>query len=602
MSRPTPPGQTPAALASEWTNRSRVLIDTIEPLEPRRHLSVTLVKGGYHNFAPSNDSRIVYVSSSSGDDKNDGHDMRHPVKTIARASKLVRSGKPDQVLLKAGDTFKGGIVRWTASGRSSQEMMVIGAYGRGARPLVLSGMNDGFSVVGGTAPPVRHVAVVGIEFFADRYDGSNASPTGIRLQRQGSDFLVEDCYVHGYKDNVVVGAPDAPINAVRLVRNVVADAYSVSVGHSQGLYVSGTVRDVWLEGNVFDANGWNPSAGAGDNVFNHNAYFQTGVANVTVENNFFTRGSLHGLMLRSGGIVQNNVFDGNGVGLMVGGEGRSTVTGNLFMRSRDLTNTPSGVGVNVEGGGRTTVADNVFAHDASGNPANASGIAIKGSAAHVQVTSNVLFNWRRAIRNEAAGATSITYNQVQTTLDDRVLVDHRTTTDTSVHTYDRNVYYSPRKTNQWFAIRGAVRSDGTWKKALGEWDMRDEQVDYPDPWRTLTTYGKEIAGSKLSLKTLMARFRGIRRGNADNANYSASWVIAYVRRGFGLRATPSFATKGEPPFNPDKSYRKSKESALLATMASRGSMPAGGLFAQTSLSATTIRDDVLVGGPRQSLV
>ena len=61
--------------------------------------------GGWTVLAPSPDSITVYVSSSEGDDSNDGLTPATAKRSIDAASVLIRDGYPDWLLLKRGDTF-----------------------------------------------------------------------------------------------------------------------------------------------------------------------------------------------------------------------------------------------------------------------------------------------------------------------------------------------------------------------------------------------------------------------------------------------------------------------------------------------------------------
>src|SRR5580765_5617634 len=115
-----------------------------EPLERRALLSVSLTNSGWTKFAQSSDTRIIYVSSSSGSDSNSGLSANAPLKSIGKAKSLLRDGKPDWLLLKRGDTFAGGIGPWKTSGRSASEMQVFGTYGTGNRPILKSGTKEGF--------------------------------------------------------------------------------------------------------------------------------------------------------------------------------------------------------------------------------------------------------------------------------------------------------------------------------------------------------------------------------------------------------------------------------------------------------------------------
>ena len=73
----------------------------IEPLEQRTLLAASLGSDGWTHFTPSSDTRVVYVSSSSGNDSNTGLSSSSPLKTLAKAKTLIRDGKPDWLLLKS---------------------------------------------------------------------------------------------------------------------------------------------------------------------------------------------------------------------------------------------------------------------------------------------------------------------------------------------------------------------------------------------------------------------------------------------------------------------------------------------------------------------
>src|SRR5688500_14891652 len=117
----------------------------LESLEARRMLSVTTDEQGWTVFGRSADTRIVYVSNSTGSDTNSGLAEDAPVKTLGKARTLLRNGAPDWMLLKRGDVWTENFTNWKTSGRDEDEMMVIGAYGSGARPKLNTGTAGGFS-------------------------------------------------------------------------------------------------------------------------------------------------------------------------------------------------------------------------------------------------------------------------------------------------------------------------------------------------------------------------------------------------------------------------------------------------------------------------
>src|SRR5947207_7434841 len=228
---------------------------TVESVEPRLLLAVSLGSDGWTKFTPSADTRIIYVSSSDGSDSNSGLLPISPVKTLNKAKSLLHDGKPDWMLLKCGDEFTGGVGFWKTSGRSSSEMQLIGNYGAGARPVIKSGTKEGLVTFGGTGHPIDNVGVTGLDFLADSYNGKNGSfsTTGIRLTRQGTNWLIEDCRIEGYKDDISLDADGSGTNNVTIRRCQIVNAYAASGvgnGHAQGIYISGGMKNTTIEENL----------------------------------------------------------------------------------------------------------------------------------------------------------------------------------------------------------------------------------------------------------------------------------------------------------------------------------------------------------------
>ena len=76
---------------------------------------------------PTGESRVIYVSSSSGSDANNGLTEQTAKRTIAAGYAELRNGRGDWLLLKRGDTFAGTLGHWMKSGRSAAEPMVVGS-------------------------------------------------------------------------------------------------------------------------------------------------------------------------------------------------------------------------------------------------------------------------------------------------------------------------------------------------------------------------------------------------------------------------------------------------------------------------------------------
>ena len=287
---------------------------------------------GWTIINPSSDSRVIYVSYSEGEDDHDGLSEATPKKTIEAANALMRDGYPDHMLLKRGDTWPdfAGLGRWK-NGRSASEPIVISYYGEsGDRPVIKT--IDYFLNPNGYE--FNYQAFIGLDLYNSRHDPDSPDfddgnySAGIRLIGGGKDILFEDCRMRfmqissstytwaNHEDNLVTN--------FKLRRCIVTDswAHNTTDSHSarpQGYYASET-HGILVEACVFDHNGWSEAfADANANMYNHNIYLA--ISNhgpIVIRGNILSRGSAHGLQLRSGGLAENNLFYGNAIGMNAG--------------------------------------------------------------------------------------------------------------------------------------------------------------------------------------------------------------------------------------------------------------------------------------------
>ncbi len=307
---------------------------------------------GFTAFNRSADTVVVYVSSSTGDDANNGLSPATAVKSAEVGYELLRDGSPDWLLFKAGDTWDTGLPGWKKSGRSAAEKMLVGTYGTGDRPYFR--VTDGHFL--GSYGEVHHVAFVGLHAHAVARDpGDPAFQPNIESRDEavrdmggfvwlaaGGDVLVEDCKVEFFKFNLVFqrGGDDPYMEGVTVRRNIILNAYghhdAALGGHSSGIFAK-RVKGLLLEENVFDHNGWNASVDGADRTkFNHNLYIQYDCSQVTAIGNVISRGSAHGAQFRPGATVTNNLFVRNPSAFFVAQE-ESRVTRNVVLMSDDMT-------------------------------------------------------------------------------------------------------------------------------------------------------------------------------------------------------------------------------------------------------------------------
>lgn len=297
-------------------------------------------------FAPSEDTRLIFVSSSEGNDNNSGFSPNEPVASLDKAYELLRDGYPDWMLLKRGDVWYDSFPRWKKSGRGINEKLVVGAYGDlSARPQIRpSGGGDG--IRGWSSNTVSNVAFVGFHIEPHEREADQGG-SGISWLNDSENILFEDLYIGKFKDNMNLNAYQEGTSHRNLEINgcVIVDSWS-NGGHSQGVYAAG-IDGFTIKNSVLDHNGWNLDNGAEPTIFNHNLYLQGRNDNVTVVNNVISDASSHGIHFRSGGSLTSNLFLLNPISIDVGGGTGSSVReggveydikNNLIMYGQPMSN------------------------------------------------------------------------------------------------------------------------------------------------------------------------------------------------------------------------------------------------------------------------
>ncbi|HZL72111.1 MAG TPA: hypothetical protein VFC86_06610, partial [Planctomycetota bacterium] len=499
---------------------------------------------GWTELAPSADTLTIYVSSSTGNNTNDGLSPATPKATINAGKALVRDGMPDWLLLKAGDTWTGqGLGDWTKSGRSASEPIVIGSYGTGARPLIRTGTSDGVSMF----DPVSHVVIVGLHFIAHTYDGSQDT-CGMRLLGTLDDILVEDCFVQGYSDNIIVIAVNGAgsLTNFRLRRCVIADSYS-DAAHSQGIYTEG-VDGLLIEECVFDHNGWKEGAGGSPaTIFNHNTYINA-TSNVVLRGNMFLRASSIGNKFNAdnsgdsqNSLVENNFYIEGEVAISAGGNTNDalrfvdfTIRNNVMMHigRTQPTNRDLAWYVDVQDWDGGSIEDNLFLRQP--DVSNSFSINLAGSTERQMTISGNLFYGVRGenlIFDVAGSETGILVqgNEFQDPVEGSHLVVHSGSFNPA--TYQGNSYFSSAAAGSWFGVNGTNRSFAQWVTASGETGATSGAVAYPDPSRDEVTYQVSLGGTA-TFAAFIAEARLQSKANWRPA-YTADGINDYIRAGFG---------------------------------------------------------------------
>jgi hypothetical protein len=509
---------------------------SVEGLEPRSLFSVSINVAGSTIVTPSDDTRTIYVSSSTGSDDNSGASPQHAVKSLAHAMSMLRDGKPDHVLVKRGDRFVGGFGQITVSGPDADDPIYIGTYGKGSRPLINTGTNEGLFTAGGSGFSVDNVVIEGLHFVAGGYNGTNGGyqTCAIDLMGRADDWIVEDCSVEGYKDNISLDAQaGSGVSNFTLRRCEILDSYvaspTVGNGHSQGMYVSGTSSNITIDQNIFDHNGWNANvAGAEPTFFNHAIYVNTGAQGVVITNNIITRSSLRGVLLRSGGVVENNLLYDNPVGIQVGNTA-SRVIGNVILAGNSQPGIESGIGIDVIALPGAKISSNIIAHQAGTNTVGAAGIDLETGTKSATVNSNIIYDWSNAVLNNATRDVTIMSNELQ---DDgagnSILINQQRAADLDLYDYANNVYSTDH--DDVAKLVGSSESFNDWANDSGEANPSLAKIGYVAPNRSVASYNASVGGKRAT----MAWINAIRSQSEAtwNKRYTAAPMINYIRAGF----------------------------------------------------------------------
>jgi len=234
-----------------------------------------LTEGGLNNeldngwtvFEPSVDTRIVYVSSTTGNDKWSGtapewNGVTGPKKTIKSAIKNIRENSSDWLLFKRGDVWKDEVIgNLRISGRSEDKPFVISSYGNSKLRPRFDVEETWLRTVGssGASENRSHVRLLGLHIYMYSKDPFNDFFTGIggkdsrciQWLRDGGDVLIEDMKCE-YGQVSLQSNPTKPFT---IRRNVFSGSYSLN-SHSQSLY-SSIGSTLMVEENIFNHGGWN---------------------------------------------------------------------------------------------------------------------------------------------------------------------------------------------------------------------------------------------------------------------------------------------------------------------------------------------------------
>ncbi|WP_417550266.1 hypothetical protein [Methylophaga sp.] len=410
---------------------------------------------GWSIIKPDIETKIVYVSSTEGDDSTgqtyNGLGMDDPFnpgtvkayKTIEKAYEQIRDGKPDWILLKKGDTFELEKTIWLKTGKSQNAHIVFGAYGpqNGKRPIIDSKSNNTMQGLGNRG----YNTILGIEFYASTNDPKSpnflgwsnkgrTAFTNLASGKSGKEFLrgqhIENNRFNYYSGGIVMGSMEGAINTnIVIRRNEILNSYSNS-SHSQGMFLS-NVDHILIEENILDHNGWyqqrpldvplNTKDKGYATIFNHNIYIENS-NNMVIRKNLSSRPSSMGMKFTSNSnrntkvdtinskniLLDTNVIIEGEIGFSLGGNTdfnngfrweNIQVVGNVLSNvgRAKPTNRDIAWNINVNDWKSGLVCGNHIMDQSNNSISNNSGIMVKGNIGEVNIDKNTIINQAKQI-------------------------------------------------------------------------------------------------------------------------------------------------------------------------------------------------------------
>ena len=541
---------------------------------------------GWSVISPSTDSRLIYVSSSIGDDvtaefyaPRDIIDVREPglikpYRTIHAALEQAREGFPDWILLQAGDNWVLSENLELKSGRSVKERFVFTSYGKtDQRPILKSSSAETLRIW----PNTNFIAITNLSLYAHKRDpnsgdfagwGSVGESLGIRVYSSEDtvmgSLLVENNKLNYFSKAITIGGGGEVFDVI-IRRNIILNSYS-ELNHSQGMYAS--QASVFLEENLFDHNGWyqpqvdgsNSKVGGQANIFNHNTYF-SGARHTKFLNNIFMRSSsIHNKWAATsdGGEdtikshdlwVEGNVYVGGEIGISAGGNTDYNtgprwrnvhIVNNVMLAiGRDRpTNRSLGWYIDASDWSGGAICGNYLLHNDSPLVTNLIGVKLAGHSEHVAISDNTIHGLLRGDERTSAGAITIDGDpKAAILISGNNIQLHQSKLRTVVTAglenleFIGNKYFSAGDPELWFQSEGDDLNFEDWMLAANDTSSTVIRDSFMEPQRTFETYLTSI-GLPESLDSFVeARAKQSKAG--WSADLTANSFVSYIQDGYG---------------------------------------------------------------------
>lgn len=544
---------------------------------------------GWSIYEPSADSRLIYVSSTDGNDDSGEYyapqdiiDIRNPenikpFKTIQAAIDRTRKGYPDWILLRRGDEWHVEARTELKGGRSIDERSVFTSYGVSPTRPVLS-RSDGREMIRIWSDR-NYIIVAGISFYATGRDpespffmgwGNLGDVDGILIYGPGGtrmgSVLIEDNQFNFLSKGISIDGEADHVDIV-IRRNIIRNSFSEN-GHAQGMGASSA--SVLLEENIFDHNGWLVQQTFKDGrdqklgqatMFNHNTYFRRSKNTIFRDNIFLRSSSIHNKwtanptikgvddIVSENLVMENNLYVEGEIGISAGGNDDFN-TGHRWANIKIMDNVMLAIGrgrptnrklawyidaIDWDGG---EICGNYLLKNDDQNVQNINGIKLNGHSRNVRISNNLIYdlmmsspsnnNGGLRMNEDPKSNIRVSGNNFQLT---GSLMRPIITENVESSTFENNIYNSEAESDQWFRVNGDNLSFTEWQSVANDNSSSTDKSNFSEPERDFKTYLASIG-----LNPTIDDFVDSASDQPErtwNEQFSAKKINDYIRQGYG---------------------------------------------------------------------
>jgi len=324
----------------------------------------------YFNKDRFSDSLNIYYISNDGNDSNDGLSQATPWKTISKVNSMIDLiGYGDDLYFRRGDKFTDTPLNIKIGGNSS-DPMVIGAYGKGSKPII-SNISGGIECASPNLKNVEirdlriEVSLFGIRFRQNNISDiaiinveiDNCSNNGIILS-QIDRYLIDNCTISNCSNSgiVILGSLNYPISN-GLIRT--SSVFNINQNDGITLHKDGSNNDIGSNHIIKGCVIWNCNEQAFDITSGENIYLKDcegynngistlvlghNVRNVTIDNLFSHDERYMGVVITNAQnvIIRSSILSGSDYYIFnMYGQNKSDISENLKFYNNDVifTNT-----------------------------------------------------------------------------------------------------------------------------------------------------------------------------------------------------------------------------------------------------------------------